>query len=131
MLAPSKERIRSSPRRSGMSATVRRWISSVIWSVPGRRVSATFEITSSIMNEYWVEWAKLLSAAWRVGAVLTPLNPGLTTEDASYQLADSTARLTVVDAASIAKIDRSVSLVEAVDELSTLGASNELPPAVP
>src|SRR6267142_1910373 len=67
-------------------------------------------------------------AGWRVGAVLTPLNPGLTAEEANYQLADSKARLTVVDAASIAKIDRSVSLVAAVDELSTLGASNELPP---
>jgi acyl-CoA synthetase (AMP-forming)/AMP-acid ligase II len=77
-----------------------------------------------------VELATLLFAAWRVGAVLMPLNPALTAEEANYQLADSKSRLTVVDAASIAKIDRSVSLVASVDELSTLGAFNELPPAV-
>jgi long-chain acyl-CoA synthetase len=77
-----------------------------------------------------VELAMLLFAAWRVAAVLTPLNPGLTAEEANYQLADSKARLTVVDAASFAKIDRSVSLVAAVDELWTVGGLNELPPAV-
>jgi long-chain acyl-CoA synthetase len=77
-----------------------------------------------------VELATLLFAAWRIGAVLTPLNPGLTAEEANHQLAESKTRLTVVDAASTAKVDRSVSLVAPVDELSTLGAFNELPPAV-
>jgi long-chain acyl-CoA synthetase len=72
-----------------------------------------------------VELVTLLFAAWRVGAAVTPLNPALTAEEANYQLADSRAKLVVVDPVSIAKIDHSLARVVPVEQVSapqTVGA---------
>ncbi|MPY82993.1 MAG: AMP-binding protein [Actinophytocola sp.] len=38
-----------------------------------------------------------LFAAWRLGAVVTPINPALTTDEAEYQITDSGAVVTIVD----------------------------------
>ena len=39
-------------------------------------------------------------AAWVLGAAVTPVNPTLTADEVSYQLADSSARIAVADASS-------------------------------
>ncbi|RNM17392.1 class I adenylate-forming enzyme family protein [Nocardioides pocheonensis] len=44
-----------------------------------------------------LEFVLLLFAAWRVGAVITPVNPGLTDVEVLRQLDDSDARLLVVE----------------------------------
>ncbi|BBX48687.1 long-chain fatty acid--CoA ligase [Mycobacterium cookii] len=44
-----------------------------------------------------VEFVVLLFAAWRLGAAVTPVNPSLTGEEVTRQLADSGARLLVTD----------------------------------
>jgi acyl-CoA synthetase (AMP-forming)/AMP-acid ligase II len=49
--------------------------------------------------------------------VLTPVNPALTRPEVQYQVADSGARLVVVDEASVSKVDDGVARVCAVDEL--------------
>ena len=41
--------------------------------------------------------ASVMFAAWLLGAVLTPINPALTPREATYQVADSGARIAVVD----------------------------------
>ncbi|CAM3907321.1 class I adenylate-forming enzyme family protein [Smaragdicoccus niigatensis] len=43
------------------------------------------------------EFVVLLLAAWRIGATVTPVNPALTPTEVARQLADSGARLLVVD----------------------------------
>ncbi|NMN93909.1 class I adenylate-forming enzyme family protein [Antrihabitans stalactiti] len=43
------------------------------------------------------EFVVLLFAAWRIGATVTPVNPALTPTEVDRQLADSDARLLVVD----------------------------------
>ena len=47
-----------------------------------------------------VELVVVMYASWLLGAALTPVNPALTGDEVSYQLADAQARLAVVDAAS-------------------------------
>ena len=44
-----------------------------------------------------IEFVVLLFAAWRVGATITPINPGLTDVEVARQLDDSGARLLVVE----------------------------------
>ncbi|HEX6353360.1 class I adenylate-forming enzyme family protein [Actinophytocola sp.] len=44
-----------------------------------------------------IELVVTLFAAWRLGAAVTPINPGLTHEEVRYQLADSGATLLVSD----------------------------------
>ncbi|MFB7718971.1 class I adenylate-forming enzyme family protein [Nocardia sp. NPDC056100] len=44
-----------------------------------------------------VELVVALFAAWRLGAALTPVNPGLTDDDIRYQIADSGARVVIGD----------------------------------
>ncbi|GCD88180.1 class I adenylate-forming enzyme family protein [Nocardioides sp. LS1] len=44
-----------------------------------------------------VEFVVLLFAAWRIGATLTPVNPALTSGEVARQLADSGARLLVIE----------------------------------
>ena len=45
-----------------------------------------------------VELVVTLYATWLLGAALTPVNPALTEDEVSYQLADAGARVAVVDA---------------------------------
>jgi len=47
-----------------------------------------------------VELVVAMYAAWQLGAALTPVNPALTEDEVSYQLADAGARLAVVDAST-------------------------------
>jgi long-chain acyl-CoA synthetase len=51
-----------------------------------------------------VELVVAMYAAWQLGAALTPVNPALTEDEVSYQLADAGARLAVVDASSRALV---------------------------
>lgn len=44
-----------------------------------------------------IEFVVLLFAAWRLGAAVTPINPSLTDDEVQRQLADSGARLLVID----------------------------------
>jgi acyl-CoA synthetase (AMP-forming)/AMP-acid ligase II len=45
-----------------------------------------------------VELVITLYATWLLGAALTPVNPALTEDEVSYQLADAGARVAIVDA---------------------------------
>lgn len=75
-----------------------------------------------------VELLIALTAAWRLGAVATPVNPAFTASEAEYQLADSGARLVVVDDAALsATPDRAV---VHVDDLAT-NTSSWTPPTPP
>ncbi|MFW0793197.1 AMP-binding protein [Gordonia sp. CPCC 205515] len=49
-----------------------------------------------------VELLITLMAAWRLGAITTPVNPGFTAAEADYQLTDSAARVVVADRAEMA-----------------------------
>lgn len=51
-----------------------------------------------------VELAVVLFAAWRLGAVVTPLNPALTADECAFQLEDSGAALVVADMEHAEKI---------------------------
>ncbi|TMR05700.1 AMP-dependent synthetase [Actinomadura soli] len=58
-----------------------------------------------------VEFAVALFAAWRLGAVVTPLNPALTADECAYQLADSGTVLAVADAERADRIRAAVPVV--------------------
>jgi long-chain acyl-CoA synthetase len=82
----------------------------------------------AVMLPNRVELATLLFAAWRVGAAVTSLDPAFTAEEANYQLADSRAKLVVVDPDSIAKIDYSLARVVPVEQVSALQTVGDPPP---
>lgn len=56
----------------------------------------------AVMLSNQVEFVIALFAAWRIGAVVTPINPSLTAAEAEYQLADSGAKVLISDVAGIA-----------------------------
>ena len=75
-----------------------------------------------------VELLIALAAAWRLGAVATPVNPAFTAAEAEYQLTDSAARLIIVDDDALtATPDRAVLHV---DDLAA-DASSWTPPTPP
>jgi len=49
----------------------------------------------ALMLPNQVEFAVAMFAAWRLGAAVTPINPGLTIKEATHQILDSRARLLV------------------------------------
>jgi acyl-CoA synthetase (AMP-forming)/AMP-acid ligase II len=49
----------------------------------------------AIMLPNQVEFVVAMFAAWRLGAAVTPMNPGLTNKEAAHQLVDSGAKLLV------------------------------------
>ncbi|WP_223545388.1 class I adenylate-forming enzyme family protein [Pseudomonas sp. A-B-19] len=49
----------------------------------------------AIMLPNQVEFVVAMFAAWRLGAAVTPMNPGLTNKEAAHQLVDSRAKLLV------------------------------------
>lgn len=49
----------------------------------------------ALMLPNQVEFAVAMFAAWRLGAAVTPINPGLTIKEASHQIADSRTKLLV------------------------------------
>jgi long-chain acyl-CoA synthetase len=67
-----------------------------------------------------VELVVVMFAAWRLGAVLTPVNPALTGDEAGYQLADAGAKLVVVSEATERCVQGSEAQVLRVDELGSL-----------
>jgi long-chain acyl-CoA synthetase len=56
----------------------------------------------AIMLPNQVELVTSMFAAWRLGAAVTPVNPALTAQEASYQIADAGATLVVADDAAAA-----------------------------
>jgi long-chain acyl-CoA synthetase len=73
-----------------------------------------------------VELVVTMYAAWLLGAALTPVNPALTEDEVSYQLADGNARLAVVDAASKALVT-SVPVID-VDDVLAAASGGASPP---
>ncbi|MGW5521863.1 class I adenylate-forming enzyme family protein [Gordonia sp. NPDC003950] len=76
-----------------------------------------------------VELLVVLQAAWRLGAIGTPVNPAFTATEAEYQLTDAVARIVVVDdttaatrpeVAGCAVID--VNDLSSTDDLSATGS---------
>ncbi|KAA8554010.1 MULTISPECIES: class I adenylate-forming enzyme family protein [Pseudomonas] len=49
----------------------------------------------ALMLPNQVEFVVAMFAAWRLGAAVTPINPGLTIKEATHQLADSGAKLLI------------------------------------
>lgn len=49
----------------------------------------------AIMLPNQVEFVVAMFAAWRLGAAVTPINPGLTSKEATHQISDSRAELVV------------------------------------
>ncbi|NDZ17686.1 AMP-dependent synthetase [Variovorax sp. WS11] len=49
----------------------------------------------ALMLPNQIEFAVAMFAVWRLGAAMTPINPGLTVKEASHQIADSRAKLIV------------------------------------
>jgi len=66
-----------------------------------------------------VELVVVMYAAWSLAAAVTPVNPALTEDEVAYQLADSHARVAVVDASS----QRLVADVPTIAVDSLLGAA--------
>jgi acyl-CoA synthetase (AMP-forming)/AMP-acid ligase II len=61
----------------------------------GRGVSAGDVVAIKLPNT--VEFVVSLFAAWRLGAAVTPVNPALSPQEVSYQLADAGAKLLIAD----------------------------------
>ncbi|MFE0748580.1 class I adenylate-forming enzyme family protein [Gordonia sp. NPDC058843] len=67
-----------------------------------------------------IELLVTLMAAWRIGAVATPVNPAFTAEEVEYQLTDSGARVVIVTSAEEVGSGRDHLVV---DELATTPSS--------
>jgi long-chain acyl-CoA synthetase len=72
-----------------------------------------------------VDFVVVLFAAWRVGAAITPINPSLTDDEVTRQLADSVARLLVLDDDAVTATDVPIL---AVADLATDPAGHAPPP---
>ena len=75
-----------------------------------------------------VELVSVMFAAWRLGAVLTPVNPALTRPEVQYQVADSGAQLVVVDDSSSSKVEHGVARACAVGELLQRDVGTDVTP---
>ncbi|KAF0846684.1 class I adenylate-forming enzyme family protein [Nocardia caishijiensis] len=76
-----------------------------------------------------IDLVVVLFAAWRLGAALTPVNPGLTDDDVRYQVEDSGARVvvgehgrpaTTLDVGTLTEHTVAVPAVEPVDRLALI-----------
>ena len=70
----------------------------------------------ALMLPNQVEFAVAMFAAWRLGAAVTPINPGLTNKEATHQIVDSKAKL-IVSGSGETVVDGVPSLP--VDQLKT------------
>ena len=68
-----------------------------------------------------VEMVLTLFAAWRMGVAVTPVNPALTTGEASYQLEDSGAKVVIADAVSAGKLSGTNVRLVPVEDVGGLG----------
>lgn len=59
----------------------------------------------ALMLPNQVEFAVAMFAAWRLGAAVTPINPGLTIKEASHQIADSHTKLLVNGSGELVVVD--------------------------
>lgn len=85
----------SDPGRTLDNDTFARAVRSVARQLQERGVTIGDVVAAMLPNR--VELIVVMFAAWQLRAAFTPLNPGLTTREAQYQLDDAAARLVVVD----------------------------------
>ncbi|WP_059021503.1 AMP-binding protein [Mycobacterium sp. M26] len=78
-----------------------------------------------------VEFVVALFAAWRIGAAVTPVNPALNDGEVARQLADSSARLLVVDDGGAAPIGADVPILTVGELTTTIDRSTLTPHADP
>ena len=71
-----------------------------------------------------VELVVAMYASWLLGAALTPVNPSLTEDEVSYQLADAGATVAIVDATSRALVT-AISAVDVDTVLAGLGGDSQ------
>jgi long-chain acyl-CoA synthetase len=85
----------------------------------------------ALMMTNRLEMILSLFAAWRLGAVATPINPAFTAAEASYQIGDCNARVVVVDATLRAKVGSAGASVVEAEEIAALPprAVTNVPPA--
>jgi acyl-CoA synthetase (AMP-forming)/AMP-acid ligase II len=84
----------------------------------------------AVMLPNQVEFVVAMFAAWRLGAVVTPINPGLTVQEATHQMSDSGAAL-LINASGAKVIDQVPCLpVSALQGEARSGAHHAAPPVV-
>jgi acyl-CoA synthetase (AMP-forming)/AMP-acid ligase II len=93
-VADARARLDTTAFRAAVAATAARFAAAGI----GRG-----DVIAAVLT-YRVELVVALHAAWRLGAVLTPVNPALTPDEIADQLTDSGVRLAVVEAATAGKV---------------------------
>jgi acyl-CoA synthetase (AMP-forming)/AMP-acid ligase II len=93
-VADARVRLDSAPFRAAVAGTAARFAAAGI----GRG-----DVVATVLTNR-VELVVALFAAWDLGAVLTPVNPALTTDEIAYQLTDGCVRLAVVEAATAGKV---------------------------
>lgn len=71
------------------------WIDAVAAQLDARGLRPGDVIAVMLSNR--VEFPIIMMAAWRLGAIVTPVNPTLTAAEAGYQIEDAAARLVVHD----------------------------------
>ncbi|MFW0788407.1 class I adenylate-forming enzyme family protein [Gordonia sp. CPCC 205333] len=75
-----------------------------------------------------VELLVVLMAAWRLGAIGTPVNPAFTADEAEYQLADAQVRVVVGDTAGTPDPDR---IILQTNDISQLPSAKWRAPRAP
>jgi acyl-coenzyme A synthetase/AMP-(fatty) acid ligase len=71
------------------------WIDTVAAQLSARGISSENVVAVMLSNR--IEFPIVVMAAWRLGAIFTPVNPTFTTDEAGPQIADAAARLVVHD----------------------------------
>jgi acyl-CoA synthetase (AMP-forming)/AMP-acid ligase II len=83
----------------------------------------------AIMLPNRVELVTSMFAAWRLGAAVTPVNPVLTAQEASYQVADAGATLVVTDGTGAAMLRDGPYRIVGLDEVAA-APRPAVPPAL-
>ncbi|EME16423.1 class I adenylate-forming enzyme family protein [Rhodococcus qingshengii] len=71
------------------------WIDAVAAQLHSKEIGEGDVVAVMMSNR--VEFPVVMMAAWRLGAVVTPVNPTLTTMEADYQIVDAAAKLVIHD----------------------------------
>ncbi len=90
-----------------------------------RRRGITSGDVVAVMLPNRIELVSTLFAAWRLGAAVTPINPELTAVEAEYQIADSGAKIVIVDSSKLSC--PTMPVTDLLDSAEDVGAE----PAVP
>ena len=83
----------------------------------------------AVMLPNRVELVTSMFAAWRLGAAVTPVNPALTAQETSYQVADAGATLVVADGTGAAMLRDGPFRIVGLDEV-TAPPQPAVPPAL-